>query len=344
MVNLVRLKVVRLSGFCNYPDKKIIIEYFESTGANVVNPQDKSEDTFSKLASQILKTCIANSNDNKILIVEDGGYFVPLFHREEFRSNIDSCIGAVEQTTKGHNRDLLVKEFEFPVISVAKSKIKSTLEGREVSETLQENIVYLVKNILKKPFNKLKILVLGYGTIGKGLAHALANKSMKVYVYDIDPILRMSGSLENYFQVFEDLNNIEDIDIIVGISGSTSLNTSNDFWHLKHNVYLISGSSERSEFNINILESISESIHREGIITEYKLKKDSKIINLFCEGEPINFQLSGGINDAIIDPIYSEMLLSAIELYTSENLTKGLIDVPIELENKILEIYKSYYK
>jgi len=52
------------------------------------------------------------------------------------------------------------------------------------------------------------------------------------------------------------------------------------------------------------------------------------------------FELSGGISDAVIDPIYSEILLSASLLHGQEILNNELLDVPEEIEKKYMRFIK----
>lgn len=285
-------------------------------------------------------------DDKSILIVEDGGYFAPLLHTGKFKGKINRCIGAVEQTTKGYRRDQAIKDHKFPISSVATSKLKLYLEGPEVSETLQENIVSILKKHHTKSLSNLKCLILGYGTIGSLLAEALFHKGVQVFIYDIDPTKRMKAQLarKHYSSnVLDNLDDLNDYDIIMGLSGETSLNKGEDFWNLKHNVILASGSSERIEFNLSALEDYSKKVVRDGIFTKYTTKKEDKIIRLLCDGEPINFALSSGISNLIIDPVYAEMFWSAVDIITNKKLRPGMHEIPKESEEEVYRLYKKYH-
>lgn len=331
----------------DYPEKSTLIEYFQSKGCNVVVPTDYDEKTFIDSASKILSQSIQNSIDTnkRILIVEDGGYFTPLFHKGEFVNEAGRCCGAVEQTTKGHRRDSKINSFQFPVISIANSKLKMFLEAQEVAETLQENIISTLRKYnADKPINKHKALILGFGTIGSKLAEALFNKNISISIYDSDPMKRMQAEVNQKFKVIEDLKDLRGFHIIIGTSGETALTDGKDFWNLEHNVILASGSSERLEFDLEALDEISLKVTRSQIFTIYTLKKDNKIIRLMCDGEPINFSLSEGISDSVIDPIYTEMFLASIEIMTNKDLKKELQEVSNHIENDVYDLFKTYHK
>jgi S-adenosylhomocysteine hydrolase len=329
-----------------YPEKDKIRKYLEDIGCTVFLPKDATEKALFAAANAMLKKCIDTSEGkgSKILIVEDGGYFAPMFHTPNFRDSIAKCIGAVEQTTKGHRRDSEIADPKFPIISVASSKLKMVLEAQDVAETLQENIVGILRKYADKPLNNLRALVLGYGTIGEKLCDALHNKGIAINVFDKDAFKRLRAEMQNKYKVLDGLDNLTGFNIIIGVSGETSLKNGEAFWNLDHNVILASGSSERVEFDLEALASNSSKISREEIFTKYTLKKGDKVIRLLLDGEPINFAISGGISNSVIDPIYSEMFLAAVQIRASEGMANGLQDLPIEIEEEVLKIFKTYHR
>jgi len=327
-----------------YPERERLEKRFTDMGCNVFSNPDPHQEAFAALTERILDA-VTGSNKN-ILVVEDGGYFAPKFHESKFETHIEKCVGAVEQTTKGYRRDSTIKTHKFPIYSVATSHLKGYLEAPDVAETLQENIVTVLRERGDRAIYKSRALLLGFGTIGKLLADALDNKGIEVFVYDTKPEKRREAELarKRYSdKVLESTDDLTKFDIVVGLSGETSLSKGEDFWNLKHNVILASGSSERIEFNLETLEALSHDVIRDGIFTKYKTKKEDKVIRLLCDGEPINFALSGGISNFIIDPIYAEMLWAAVDLRTNEKLQPGMHEVSADVEEEVYRLYKKYH-
>jgi len=332
----------------SYPEKEKLKHHFEDKKCNVFIPSDPHQQNFDKLAEDILQKSIerAEEQNKSILIIEDGGYISPLFHRGSFKNNIHKCCGAIEQTTKGYRRDLSISDPKFPICSIASSKLKMYLEAPEVAETLQENIINIIKKYGNKSPYKIQSLILGYGTIGSLLADSLFAKGVQVSVYDNDPAKRMQAELARKpysGKVLDNLENINKFDVILGMSGETSLNEGEDFWNLKHNVILASGSSERIEFNLLALEELSKDVIREGVFTKYIMKKEDKTIRLLCDGEPINFALSSGISNLIIDPIYTEMFWSAVNIISDKDLNPGINEISVKVEEEVYRLYKKYH-
>ncbi|HEC99333.1 MAG TPA: hypothetical protein ENN18_02990 [Proteobacteria bacterium] len=327
-----------------YPEREIVERQLRDKGSKIKIPKGTKQSDFFETAKCLLSEAIDQSKKTgkRVLIIEDGGYFVPFFHNE-FSVESSRCYGAVEQTTKGFRRDLAIEEHCFPIISIANSQLKLYLEAPEVAETLQENIVYVCKK-MDKQIHKCKVLILGYGNIGEKLAEALGHKGMMVYIYDSDPMKRMKAECarRNYSdKVLEKKANLDAYEIIVGTSGETSL-VREDLWSLRHGVILASGSSERIEFDLEALDDLARDTKREGFFTLYHIKKEDKIVKLLCDGEPINFPLSGGISKPIIDVVYAEMLWAAA-MIRDESLNSGIMTVPPKMEEEIYRLYKKYY-
>jgi S-adenosylhomocysteine hydrolase len=333
-----------------YPELKEVENYLKDKKCNIHVPENLLEDTFYKHVKSILVNSLGKckKEDKKLLIMEDGGYFTPLFHNH-YSEEREFCIGAVEQTTKGIRRDRKIGKIVFPIINVAESRLKGILESPEVAETLASNIETILRDDGKN-VPSVNLLLLGFGTIGENLARVLKGKRIKVSIYDKDTLKRRKAK-EDYekYDVLDNLNNLEKYDFIIGTSGETSLEGSS-LWSLKHNVILASGSSERLEIDIEWLENKTKepkekNINIDNIFTTYELKKeeDNKKIRVIANGEPINFIMSGGISKTVIDAVYSEMFMSAVLLVNNKITEKQINKVPEKIEEQIDKLFDIRY-
>ena len=210
--------------------------------------------------------------------------------------------------------------------------------------TLQENVVEILRKYWgDKPLREHKALVIGYGTIGSRLAEALFSKGISVAVFDSDEMKQMEADMSKHFQVLTNLNDLSSFTVIIGTSGETSLKGP-EFWGLSHNVILISGSSEKVEFDLEALRAGAKKVEIEDIFTKYILVKDNKVVRVVLDGEPVNFALSEGISNAVIDPVYAEMFLGALQLVTGSGLENGVLELPKDTEARIYELYKAYHR
>lgn len=334
----------------SYPESKKVNSYLKDKECNIHVPENLLDDTFYKHAKSILADSIkkCEKEDKKLLIMEDGGYFTPLFH-VHYSEKRELCIGAVEQTTKGIRRDREIDKIDFPIINVAESRLKGILESLEVAETLASNIETILRDDgINVP--SVNLLLLGFGTIGENLAKVLKRKRIKVSIYDKDTLKRRKAKEDpEGYDVLDNIDSLEKFEFIIGTSGETSLEGSS-LWSLKHNVILASGSSERLEIDIDWLEKNTKeprekNINTDNIFTIYELKKgeSNKKIRVIANGEPINFLMSGGISKTVIDAVYSEMFMSAVLLVSNKITEKQINQVPEEIEEQIDKLFDMRY-
>jgi len=175
-------------------------------------------------------------NKSIIIILDDGGLAIKQTPQELFGQ---LKFYGIEQTTSGL-RFQPDKDF-FPIIQVATSAAKVYLEPNIISRALLRKLhFYLNKNEPKR------IGVVGFGHIGKAVAHYLA-KRYSVFIYDnkSDVLKANIGKLKVCSSIDE---LIAKCDLIIGATG---VDISNINWEKAaiENKTLISVSSNDIEFN-----------------------------------------------------------------------------------------------
>lgn len=341
-----------------YPQGDAIERYIKSQYGCHVEHQDvifqKAMASRRRLLEKAFKK-IESRPERKLIIIEDGGYFVPLLH-DEYQAKIRNCLGSVEQTTRGimnvqelHKQ----KKLKTPIINVARSTLKAEMESPEVADTLATNIKNICNSVSFYP-KYTTILILGYGTIGSALTDSLLARGYSVSIYDkkaraIEQAERDNRRRGNKAEVIRKLKKekLQEFKFIIGATGRPSISEL-DFLHLKNNVILASGSSERYEIDLESLERLVEKPitknikkDKKKLITTYKLVNGNNI-RLLCDGEPINFPLSGGIPSIAIEPVLMQLISGAVKLVVEKDrLKSGIKKFPINEERKIKEIFKA---
>ncbi len=255
--------------------------------------------------------------DGPVIIHEIGGYFAPILPelKEEIKGKL---IGIVESTESGHRRYASLPESPCPVISVARGSIKKaeySLVGRSCVFSL-ETLLHSVGAVVS---NK-KILILGYGKIGKGVAITLKEKGCSVFAYD-------TNQIENIMAISEGMSSIpkrealSQADVILGASGNYSL-TEEDFKYIKPGAVLASCSSKDIEFD---LKSMGQMYTRENIAEHIDLySNNERYFYLLGKGLPINF-----LHQAVVGPL--------LALVQSE-IIYSIGHVQQQKKNELLEI------
>ncbi len=291
-------------------------------------PISKINKVVQEQLSGVFEQC--RMSGKKLLILENGGYAVPIIH-EIFPDKANLCAGAVEETKQGLWRDQAIIKLLFPVLQTADTPIKKIESGQ-----LGEPIVTALSTILKKVglgIQGKKIGLLGYGWIGSSVARSLKMRGSHVLAYDKNPIKNIEAYYNGCMHGNRDTV-LSESDIIVGASGQTSID-GEDFFKLKPGVFLASASSKRIEFGIEFLESHSHNIIEieDANVKEFHLNGSNKRINLLSNGEPVNF-LVESMPHEIMDLMMADMYLCLVKLCT-EHLSPMLLPSDNETETAI---------
>lgn len=303
----------------SYPHLNRIRQHLELHGARVLPLVEGAP--LARVVDDVLARC--EEQGKRLLIVEDGGYVVPLMHRE-LRTRVDLVQGAVEQTTKGIRADREVGPLVFPLLSVAECDIKLRIESPMVAKSVIDNIQRLLpdRSFVAKP-----AVVVGYGSIGQQLALQLrqAPLSMEVGVFDLDPERRAEAAV-NGFRTADTLagllGNTNDM-LIIGATGNTTIGR-NELLAIGNNCVLVSASSDQREIGVGELEKLSRAkdvdmIDGEKIGDWYKLSANRNEILLLAEGYPINFWKSESLPNRISQVVLAPIFVCALALAQEAN-------------------------
>lgn len=249
--------------------------------------------------------------DEKVLVIEDGGYIVPLLH-ETLTADLPRVIGAVEQTTKGRRRDeeteSQVGALKFPVLSVADSDIKADFEPNGVAHAVLANIRQLAS---REVWEGKRVLVVGYGAIGRALVHHLRNNRIPVFVCDNSIYKRALARWEGCETAdrLADAFRFPGLRLVIGATGNEAIGQS-EIQALPNAVYLASASSDRVEIGVAFLEENCERIQVSEGCSRFKIAAGREV-QLLAEGYPVNFFGADSVQNQVIDLVMTQILLAA---------------------------------
>jgi S-adenosylhomocysteine hydrolase len=260
------------------------------------------------LINQILRMNI--TEDSKIIILDDGGELIYAAHR--LLSGYRYIYG-VEQTSSGYYK-LKNTKLHFPVVNVARSKAKLSIE----SPMIVESIIRQIDNSL----NRLSLvpkscLIIGNGAIGKCLYEKLKTQYDLIKCYDID---------KDKSDLVEPI--IKEYDLIIGTTGQNVLENQNQ---LRAGQILASVSSSDREFNAVT--------HRKHLPHTNNCHMDLLVNDIWIlnSGFPINFHGTDYDNVPLKYIQLTFALLFAGVSYVIQNSSNlGLIQLPESIQNNII--------
>lgn len=296
-----------------YPQKEAIKKWLEKQGATV-GPRSHIPKILKQFADRY-------RGIDKILVVEDGGFFVPIIHGE-FPQLIPNVIGVVEQTTRGiRNAENWQKEkgknkLRFPIISVATSKLKSEFEPPYIAAAVVDNIKRLLPNIALRGKSAA---LFGCGTIGQNIAEWLRPNGVNVTIFELDCNKRLWADQKAFSLTNSVKEAVRNKSFVIGASGNESIN-SEAIASLSHGTYLLSASSELYEIDMDELskqarkKNILQKDNKEKIGTTFILPPNDRCVHVLANGYPINFWGFESMPEEASDLILSLILLSSAEV------------------------------
>jgi hypothetical protein len=276
------------------------------------------------------------------MIVEDGGYAFPALHDDpDLRIHLNTCLGAVEHTTRGRwNYEYAeldgvprtARNLDRPAVTISGSALKTAHEAGFVAQALLDECHWLMRRD-HQFLRHRRVAVVGYGRVGKALARAVAQTDAQVLVVDpagqeIEPGMHRtsldeaiaSGAL-----------------LVFGATGTSSFTPSALHTFLRSGndtLYLASASSKAVEFSdlIDVLDRASKSrsplatpeftVDVEpdpSVGTRYHItgpEGRAKHIVLLGNGYPVIFYPpdTHGAPNRAMDPVMTQLFLAAAGL------------------------------
>lgn len=285
--------------------------------------------------SQALKKC--EIEDKKLIILEDGGYAIPLLYKE-FQNKVGLCVGGVEQTMNGiwQYQGIHKHKIKLPTINVAECELKKKIESPLIGDAVVKNIDRLLNKRGLSIISK-EVLLVGYGSTGEYIAQSLKNNNAKVTVYDKD-VQRRKRCIRKGYRTGNKLTElVRGKSIIIGATGKNSMFIK-DILNFEHNTILVNASSKKLEFDQDHLRKATrkKSVAK-GYGTHHTLI-NSRTVTMLANGFPVNFFDSESVADQLIQFIVG-LLLVACKYLMKKTHKPGFVKVPKNLQKEIKDIY-----
>lgn len=257
------------------------------------------------------------------IIIDDGGEF----HKRALQKNC-KILGGTEETTSGINRLKAWTEkklITYPIIAVNQSNTKYLFDNRY--GTGQSSIEGILRTTGILLCGK-RVIVCGYGWVGKGIASCLKGLGAKVVITEIDPIRALEAFMDG-FEVKPISETTLIGDLYITCTGQMRVIRQEHIEKMKNGVILCNAGHFDIEIDTSYLNK--EDLHPTQIRKNLKCYKiNRKKIYLLSEGRVINLVGADGNSPEIMALSFANQLLSII--YLSKQYKK--------MENKIYKVPK----
>ena len=187
-----------------------------------------------------------------------------------------------------------------------------------------------------------KVLVCGYGDVGKGSASSMKNSGARVYITEIDPICALQACMEGYEVVLiEDV--IEKIDIFVTATGNKDIITVEHMQQMKNNAIVCNIGHFDNEIQVDALAKVDgiQKIKIKDEVHRWVFPNGNGIL-LLAEGRLVNLGCATGHPSFVMSNSFTNQTLAQIELWQNrdtEFYKNEVYKLPRHLDEKVAEMH-----
>ena len=267
------------------------------------------------------------------LLLDDGGDLTKIV-LEKYKELIPEIKGVSEETTTGVQRLYqLFKEdnLPFPAINVNDSVTKSKFDNKY---GCRESLADGIKRATDVMLAGKKIVVCGYGDVGKGCAQSMRGYGAQVFVTEIDPICALQAAMEGFSVVTMD-DACEWGDIFVTATGNRDIIMGSHMSRMKNNAICCNIGHFDHEIDVAYLEKTQD-------VKEFNIKpqvdrfefSDGHSIILLSRGRLVNLGNATGHSSFVMSTSFTNQVIAQISLWEGK-VEDGVQVLPPKLDEEV---------
>jgi adenosylhomocysteinase len=272
------------------------------------------------------------------MILDDGGDLTNMVF-DRFPELIEEIKGLSEETTTGVHR--LYERMEngtlhIPAINVNDSVTKSKFDNKY---GCKESAVDAVRRATDVMLAGKRVVVCGYGDVGKGTAASFRGAGSIVFVTEIDPICALQAAMDG-FEVKKLDSLVGNADIVITTTGNKDIVVGRHFEKMKDktivcNIGHFDNEIDMAWLNNNFGQSKTEVKPQVDIYTV-----NGKEIIILAEGRLVNLGCATGHPSFVMSNSFTNQTLAQIELWTNAAAYENKVYMlPKYLDEKVARLH-----
>ena len=266
--------------------------------------------------------------------MDDGADLVATIHRER-KELIADVIGGTEETTTGVIRlRAMAKEgmLRYPIIAVNEADTKHFFDNRYGTGQSTLDGITRATNLL---WAGKRVVVMGYGWCGRGVALRARGMGSNVIVTEIDPVRALEAVMDG-FTVLHSHEAAKVGDIFITATGGLHTIGSEQLELMQDGAILANSGHFNVEINIPALEEMADSSKEvRPFVREYLLEGGRRVY-LLADGRLINLAAAEGHPSSVMDMSFANQALSVEYLAgKKEVMDPQVYSVPRDMDMEV---------
>lgn len=247
--------------------------------------------------------------------------------------------GISEETTTGVNRLYQMQKqgtLLVPSINVNDSVTKSKFDNLY---GCRESLADGIKRATDVMLAGKKVVVLGYGDVGKGSAKSMRSYGARVLVTEIDPINALQAAMEG-FEVTTIEDAVEEGDVFVTATGNKDVIQLDHMKQMKDHAIVCNIGHFDNEIQVSQLKKHPGITHDEikPQVDKYTFTETGKSIFLLADGRLVNLGCATGHPSFVMSNSFSNQVLAQMELWKND-YKKEVYRLPKHLDEEVARLH-----
>ena len=268
------------------------------------------------------------------ILTDDGSDCHSKVHGKSKFSSL-KIMGGTEETTTGVIRLKALanqKKLRYPVIAVNDAYTKHMFDNRYGTGQSTIDGYLRSMNLL---FAGKRVIVAGYGWVGRGVASRANGLGSTVFVTEVDPIRALEAHMDGY-EVLPMAEAAKIGDIFITATGQTGVIRKEHILKMKEGAVLGNVGHFDVEVDAHYLLHESKSVKQVRPNLDECLLKNGKRVYLIGKGRIANLVAAEGHPPEVMAQSFSNQLLSMIHIAKNhKKIGKRVITVPQEIDTQI---------
>jgi adenosylhomocysteinase len=274
------------------------------------------------------------------MILDDGGDLTNMV-LDKYPEMAAGIKGLSEETTTGvHRLYERVKKGTLPIpaINVNDSVTKSKFDNKY---GCRESAVDAIRRATDTMLAGKRVVVAGYGDVGKGTAASFKGAGSIVTVTEIDPICALQACMDG-FEVKKLETVIGNADIVITTTGNKDIIRAEHFEALKDKAIVCNIGHFDNEIDMAWLNKNHGNSKDEIKPQVDKYTIDGKDLIILAEGRLVNLGCATGHPSFVMSNSFTNQTLAQIELWkNSKNYENDVYMLPKHLDEKVAKLHLS---
>ena len=273
------------------------------------------------------------------MILDDGGDLTNLV-LDHYPALVDAIKGLSEETTTGVHRlyeRMKNGTLPMPAINVNDSVTKSKFDNKY---GCKESAVDAIRRATDLMLAGKRVIVAGYGDVGKGTAASFRGAGSIVTVTEIDPICALQAAMDG-FEVKKIKTVVANADIIITTTGNKNIIRKEHFLSMKDKAIVCNIGHFDNEIDMGWLNGTygSTKVEIKPQVDKYTLEDEKEIIVL-AEGRLVNLGCATGHPSFVMSNSFTNQTLAQLELWNNTDKYENKVYMlPKHLDEKVAALH-----